>query len=281
MALSKERNRFMTKVIWENGEFSPTQIEEISDAFTGDLDKAKAVYRDFTDGCASGMDLGDLTQLGGEIARGIPYTTGPLYTAIPIVWDRYVYHSRDGEIHKTKGGREIQFRGNQGEEADHYVIVRDADAEVFIEARRYDDPVSFADIATTLSHDEGDEDGMECVKLVVGRPASEDNEPQADLIMLDANFTDREVFEEYEKHILADDALDFNGELSVKFFVLETSYANFRAELEAREGITDVCALGEVVGTPSGEITQEMRDKTRSLFSSGKGGTQVGDEVAF
>ena len=108
-----------------------------------------------------------------------------------------------------------------------------------------------------------------------------DNEPQADLIMLDANFTDREVFEEYSKHILADDATDFNGELNIKFFVLETSYADFRAQLEAREGITDVCALGEVVGTPSGEITQEMRDKTRSLFSAGKGGTQAGDEVAF
>jgi hypothetical protein len=64
----------MTNVIWENGEFSPTQIEEISEAFTGDLDKAKAVYIDFTDGCFYGMDLGDLTQIGGEIARGIPYT---------------------------------------------------------------------------------------------------------------------------------------------------------------------------------------------------------------
>jgi hypothetical protein len=65
-------------VIWVDGEFVPEQIEEIYEAFDGDLDKAKAVYRDFTDGCATGMAIDDLTQLGGEIARGIRYTTGPL-----------------------------------------------------------------------------------------------------------------------------------------------------------------------------------------------------------
>ena len=161
----------MTNVTWENGEFSQDQLATISKAFNGDLDKAKAVYRDFTDGCASGMDLGDLTQLGGEIALGLPYTTNFLYTAIPVVWDRDAYHPRTVEIHKTKGGREIKFRGFQGDEADHYVILRDVDSEVFIEARRYDDPVSFADIASTFSHDEGDDDGMDCVQLVVGRPS--------------------------------------------------------------------------------------------------------------
>ena len=62
-------------VIWVDGEFVPEQIEEIYEAFDGDLDKAKAVYRDFTGGCATGMAMDDLTQLGGEIALGIPYTT--------------------------------------------------------------------------------------------------------------------------------------------------------------------------------------------------------------
>ena len=161
----------MTNVIWENNEFSQDQLAEISEAFGGDLVKAKGVYRDFTDGCASGMDLADLTLLGREIAVGIPYGMDFLYTAIPVVWDRNVYHSRTGEIHKTEGGREIKFNGNQGDEADHYLILRDVDAEVFIEARRYDDPVSFADIATTFSHDEGAVNGVGCVQQVVGRPA--------------------------------------------------------------------------------------------------------------
>jgi hypothetical protein len=227
------------------------------------------------------MDLGDLTQIGREIAQGITYGTDFLYTVIPVVWDRWADHPRRVEIHKTKGGREIKFHGFQGDEADHYVIVRDVDSEVFIEARRYDDPVSFADIATTLSHDEGDDDGMDCVKQVVGRPASDTEEPHQDLIILDANFTDREVFEEYSKHILADEANDWDGVLSIKFVVLDTSYASFRAGLEAREGIKDVFALGERVGIPSGEITQEMRDKSRRIFSAGKDGPQVGDEVAF
>ena len=109
----------ITKVIWENGEFSQDQLAKIAQAFDGDLVKAKGVYRAFTDGCATGMDLGDLTQIGGEIGRGIPSDTDFLYTAIPVVWDRNVYHPTTGEIHKTNGGREIKFNGNQGDEADH------------------------------------------------------------------------------------------------------------------------------------------------------------------
>lgn len=96
----------------------------------------------------------------------------------------------------------------------------------------------------------------------------DDDEPHVDLIMLDATFTDRGVYEEYIKHVLADSGGDFEGDSSpISFFVLETSYAVFRAELEAREGISEVVALGEDVGIPSGEITQAMRDATRRLFS--------------
>jgi hypothetical protein len=73
--MGPEPSSNVRNVIWVDGEFVPTQIEEIYEAFDGDLDKAKAVYSDFTDGCATGMAMDDLTQLGGEIALGIPYTT--------------------------------------------------------------------------------------------------------------------------------------------------------------------------------------------------------------
>ena len=98
------------------------------------------------------------------------------------------------------------------------------------------------------------------------------------LIILDAAFTDNEVWEEYTKHILAGGYSDFGRLLTVNFVVLESSYAEFRAELEAREGITDVCAMGERGGVPSGEITQEMRDVSRRILSAGNDGPQVSEE---
>ena len=96
----------------------------------------------------------------------------------------------------------------------------------------------------------------------------DDDEPFVDLIMLSANFTDRKVYEEYSKHILVDGGTDFEGLLANSFFVPETSYAEFRAELEAREGISEVIDLGEAVGIPSGEVTQKVREATRRLFST-------------
>lgn len=47
------------------------------------MDKAKAVYRDFTDGCATGMGMDDLLQIGREIAVGIPYTMTETAPPVP------------------------------------------------------------------------------------------------------------------------------------------------------------------------------------------------------
>ena len=116
------------------------------------------------------------------------------FTFIPVLFDKahretsdgfddvYIYENLDrGNIERflTNKGREIHFFGVQGEEADNYLLLRDDEADELLEARRYHEPVSFADIASTLADDEGVDryetggilHASNCVQAVIGRKA--------------------------------------------------------------------------------------------------------------
>ena len=116
------------------------------------------------------------------------------FTVIPVLFDKvhresrdvcddvYIYENLDrksGAKWQTNKGREILLCGAQGEEADHYLFLRDGEAQELLEARRYYTSVSFSDIAKTLADDEGVDPyetggvihASNCVQVVIGRKA--------------------------------------------------------------------------------------------------------------
>ena len=115
-------------------------------------------------------------------------TTLP-YIEIPVLFDKTDRESRgaglsddiyilvtcfdpnSGESHQTAGGRKIKFNGVQNKDADHYLFLSNMknSSKAIVEARQYGSPVSFSDIANTISDDEGCDEGAGCVQFVVGR----------------------------------------------------------------------------------------------------------------
>ena len=68
----------------------------------------------------------------------------------------------------------------------------------------------------------------------------------------------RTLVDKWVRHDFNEGSGYFEGNFSVGFFVAEEYYAAFREDL--------VSAMGEVAGTPSGKITNRMRQMGNKLW---------------
>ena len=74
----------------------------------------------------------------------------------------------------------------------------------------------------------------------------------------------RTLVDKWLRHEFNEGSGYFEGNFSVGFFVAEEYYAAFREDLEAE--FDSVSAMGEVAGTPSGKITNRMRQMGNKLW---------------